>query len=89
MIADIGNVLSPSPVRATVCGSLNRANGSGASSPGRVIVLTATRTANDLGLSVPTVNAASGRLEEAGILREVAGRRRGRLFVYDVASPCL
>jgi hypothetical protein len=88
MIADIGNVLSPSPVRATVCGSLNRANGSGASSPGRVIVLTATRTANDL-VSVPTVNAASGRLEEAGILREVAGRRRGRLFVYDVASPCL
>jgi Fic family protein len=50
---------------------------------GRRIVLTATRAASELGLSVPTVNAALGRLEEAGILREVTGRRRGRLFVYD------
>ena len=50
---------------------------------GRRIVLTATRTASEVGLSVPTVNAALGRLEEAGILREVTGRRRGRLFVYD------
>jgi Fic family protein len=46
-------------------------------------VLTATRTATELGLSVPTVNAALGRLEQAGILREVTGRKRGRLFVYD------
>ena len=50
---------------------------------GRRIVLTATRTAKDLDLSVPTINAAFGRLEEAGILREVTGRRRGRLFVYE------
>jgi Fic family protein len=43
---------------------------------------TAGRTARILGLSVPTVNAAVARLEEAGILREVTGRKRGRVFVY-------
>jgi Fic family protein len=49
---------------------------------GRRIVLTAGATARILGLSVPTVNAAVARLEEAGILREVTGRKRGRVFVY-------
>jgi Fic family protein len=49
---------------------------------GRRIVLTAGRAAPILGLSVPTVNAAVARLEEAGILREVTGRKRGRVFVY-------
>src|SRR3954452_20379988 len=50
---------------------------------GRRVVLTATGTASQLGLSVPTVNAALARLEEAGILREVTGRRRGRIFLYE------
>jgi Fic family protein len=50
---------------------------------GRRIVLTSTATAAELGLSIPTINAALARLEEAGILREATGRRRGRLFVYD------
>jgi len=50
---------------------------------GRRIVLTASSAAAQLGLSVPTVNAAFVRLEKAAILREVTGRRRGRLFVYD------
>jgi Fic family protein len=49
---------------------------------GRRIGLTATGTANELGLSVPTVNAALARLESIGILQEVTGRRRGRLFIY-------
>jgi Fic family protein len=49
---------------------------------GRRVVLTANSTSARLGISVPTVNAAFGRLEEAGILREVTGRRRGRVFVY-------
>jgi Fic family protein len=48
----------------------------------RRVVLTASSTSAQLGISVPTVNAAFGRLEEAGILREVTGRRRGRVFVY-------
>ena len=47
------------------------------------IVITAGGTATQLKLSVPTVNAALGRLEEAGILREVTGRRRGRVFAYE------
>jgi Fic family protein len=50
---------------------------------GRRIVLSAGGTAELLGLSVPTVNGALARLEQAGILREVTGRRRGRIFVYD------
>ena len=49
----------------------------------RRIVLTAGGAARTLGLSVPTVNAALARLEEERILREVTGRRRGRVFVYD------
>jgi Fic family protein len=50
---------------------------------GRRIVLNARGAANQLGLSVPTVNAALARLEEAGIVREATGRRRGRIFVYE------
>src|SRR4051794_2060727 len=49
---------------------------------GRRIVLSAGRTADELKLSAPTVNAAFARLQEAGILHEVTGRKRGRLFVY-------
>jgi Fic family protein len=49
----------------------------------RWIVLMAGGTAKRLGLSVPTVNGTLARLEEAGIMREVTGRRRGRVFVYD------
>ena len=39
--------------------------------------------ATGLGLSEPPVYSAVRRLEEAGILREVTGRQRGRLWVYD------
>jgi Fic family protein len=49
---------------------------------GRRVVLTASSTSALLGLSVPTVNAAFARLGDAGILQEVTGRRRGRVFVY-------
>ena len=50
---------------------------------GRRSVLSASRTAAELQLSAPTVNAAFARLEDVGVLREVTGRRRGRLFVYE------
>jgi cell filamentation protein, protein adenylyltransferase len=49
---------------------------------GRRVVLTASSTSAQLGLSAPTVNGAFARLEAAGILQEVTGRRRGRVFVY-------
>lgn len=39
--------------------------------------------AGQLGLSDPPVYAATKRLEEAGILREVTGRSRGKAYVYD------
>jgi len=39
--------------------------------------------AKRLGLSEPAVYAAVARLERAGVLREVTGRQRGRLYAYD------
>src|SRR3954454_19696600 len=49
---------------------------------GRRVVLTASSTSAQLGISVPTVNAAFGRLQHAGILKEVTGRKRGKLYIY-------
>jgi Fic family protein len=49
----------------------------------RFVVLRAPRVAEDLGLTEPPVYAAIGRLEEIGILREVTGRQRGKLYAYD------
>ena len=51
--------------------------------PASRVVLTATGTASQLGLSAPTVNAALTRLQEGGILREVTGGRRGRIYLYE------
>jgi len=49
----------------------------------RRVILGASGTAQRLGVSEPTVYSALARLEEAGILREATGRRRGRLYVYQ------
>jgi Fic family protein len=49
----------------------------------RVVVLRPGPVARALGLSDPPVYAAVRRLEGAGILREVTGRQRGKLYVYD------
>ncbi len=49
---------------------------------GRRIGLAATGAAAELELSVPTVNAALKRLEGAGILHEVTGRKRGKIYIY-------
>ena len=35
------------------------------------------------GLTAPTVNAALADLERLGIVEEVTGRRRGRVFGYQ------
>ena len=45
-------------------------------------ILSVTKIAGTLGLSIPTVNTAVKNLEELGIVQELTGRRRGRLFVY-------
>lgn len=47
------------------------------------IVVSAPRAAHELGLTWPTVNTALRRLEHLGIAREVTGRSRDRLYVYD------
>ena len=49
----------------------------------RYVVLGIPRTATLLNLSEPTISNGVHRLQDAGILREATGRRRGRLYVYD------
>ncbi len=49
----------------------------------RYVLMSIPRTAKALDLSEPTVSNGVRRLEDAGILREVTGRKRGRLYVYD------
>jgi cell filamentation protein, protein adenylyltransferase len=49
----------------------------------RFVVFRPILAARRLGLSAPPVYAAVRRLEEAGIVREVTGRERGKLYVYD------
>jgi Fic family protein len=49
----------------------------------RYVLMSVPRAADELELSLPTVYKAVARLEEVGILREVTGRQRGRLYVYD------
>jgi len=49
----------------------------------RVVAIRARSTAQSLELSEPPVYAAIARLQELGILREVTGRQRNKLYVYD------
>ena len=44
--------------------------------------LTANQLVHQTGLSAPTVNAALADLERLGIVEEVTGRKRGRVFSY-------
>lgn len=44
--------------------------------------LTANQIVHRTGLSAPTVNAALADLERLGVLDEVTGRKRGRVFSY-------
>ena len=44
--------------------------------------MTANLLVERTGLSAPTVNAALADLERLGIVEEVTGRRRGRVFGY-------
>jgi Fic family protein len=49
----------------------------------RYVVIRPSATARALQLTDPPVYNAISRLEEAGILREVTGRQRGKVYVYD------
>lgn len=48
----------------------------------REVVLIIPWTAGRIGLSEPTVGKACRHLQELGILREITGRARGKIFVY-------
>jgi len=48
----------------------------------RTPFLTANQLVEETGLSVPTVNAALADLERIGVVEEVTGRKRGRVFGY-------
>ena len=47
------------------------------------IVVSIPRAAEETGLTWPTVNDALRRLEQLGIVREVTGRNRARVYVYQ------
>lgn len=49
----------------------------------RMVVIRPPFAASMLDITEPPVYGAIRRLEEAGILREVTGRQRGKLYVYD------
>jgi len=49
----------------------------------RYVVVKPSATARALELTDPPVYNAISRLEKAGILREVTGRQRGKIYVYD------
>lgn len=48
----------------------------------RSAFLTAPITTQKTGLTAPTINAAFGELERLGIVSEVTGRKRGRVYSY-------
>ncbi|MEA2192045.1 MAG: hypothetical protein QOI73_2166, partial [Solirubrobacteraceae bacterium] len=49
----------------------------------RYVVIRPSAAARNLELTDPPVYNAIARLEEVGILREVTGRQRGKIYVYD------
>ena len=49
----------------------------------RTPVTSVARAATAVGVSVPTATAAIRKLESIGLLRELTGGRRGRLYAYD------
>ena len=45
-------------------------------------ILSALETAKQLGITAPTTRAAFGRLQELGIVRDISGKGKERLYVY-------
>ncbi len=65
---------------------LGRASGSAArlhDLATRQIVFTLPRASATLGLSEPTGGKATSNLEALGLVREMTGRARNRVFAYD------
>jgi Fic family protein len=49
----------------------------------REIIARPTELAEQVGMSEPPIHQALARLERIGIAREITGRQRGRIYVYD------
>lgn len=49
----------------------------------KVVVVSAPMAVRQLGLTLPTVLSALGRMEELGIIKEVTGKQRDRVYVYS------
>jgi DNA-binding transcriptional ArsR family regulator len=53
------------------------------------VVTSIARAAATTALTIPTVTAALGRLEQLGIVRETTGKRHGRQFVHGAQLDLL
>ena len=51
--------------------------------------LPASYAVRSAGISLPTVYSAVGHLQSIGIVKEVTGKRRNRVFAYDEYSRIL
>jgi len=52
-------------------------------------ILSIPMTAEKIGISFPTVTSAVNHLQKLGVLREITGKQRRRLFVYDAYMKIL
>lgn len=52
-------------------------------------ILSIQTTAKRIGLSFPTVTASVEHLQKLGVLREITGKQRRRLFVYEAYMKIL
>jgi len=53
------------------------------------LIVTPTRIAQELHISFPTVQSALQRLEQLGIVREITGRKRNKMYAYEKALAVL
>ena len=49
------------------------------------LIVAPTRIAQELRMSFPTVQSALQRLEQLGIVREITGRKRNKMYGYEKA----
>ena len=55
----------------------------------RKLIVSIPVAAKELGFTVPVVTKSFLHLEELGIVREITGKRRGRLFTYEAGLRIL
>jgi len=53
------------------------------------LIVTPTRIAQELHMSFPTVQSALQRLVQLGIVREITGRKRNKMYAYEKALAVL